>query len=260
MPLFHRYIGIDYSGAETAESSLPGLRVYVATASDPPREEFPPPSPRKYWTRRGLAKWLCSNLSGATPAIVGIDHAFSFPIAYFQKYGLPWDWPAFLDDFQSHWPTDEPATYIDFIRDGRRGTGNPRTGKPDWFRLTERWTTSAKSVFHFDIQGSVAKSTHAGICWLRYLRNESPCKLHFWPFDGWSIPRGSSGVTEVYPSLWTKRFPRGDRNPDQHAAYAVSAWLRRADQNGSLPAFLNPPLEPDESRIAAIEGWILGVV
>jgi hypothetical protein len=30
MPVFTRYIGIDYSGAETPTASLKGLRVYVA--------------------------------------------------------------------------------------------------------------------------------------------------------------------------------------------------------------------------------------
>ncbi len=30
MPQFERYIGVDYSGAETPTSSLPGLRVYAA--------------------------------------------------------------------------------------------------------------------------------------------------------------------------------------------------------------------------------------
>jgi hypothetical protein len=37
-PLFSRYIGIGYSGAETASSSLKGLRVYMAgegTAPEP---------------------------------------------------------------------------------------------------------------------------------------------------------------------------------------------------------------------------------
>ncbi len=30
VPIFERYIGIDYSGAETPTSSLRGLRVYMA--------------------------------------------------------------------------------------------------------------------------------------------------------------------------------------------------------------------------------------
>ena len=40
-----------------------------------------------------------------------------------------------------------------------------------WRRLTEERSGSAKSVFHFDVQGSVAKFTPAGIPWLRYIRD-----------------------------------------------------------------------------------------
>jgi hypothetical protein len=47
-PAFARYIGIDYSGAETPTSSLKGLRVYLADRTKPPEEVLPPPSPRKY--------------------------------------------------------------------------------------------------------------------------------------------------------------------------------------------------------------------
>jgi hypothetical protein len=43
------------------------------------------------------------------------------------------------------------------------------------------------------------------------------------------------------------------------AVYAVAAWLRRADQTGSLGIYFNPPLTPEERGIAKIEGWILGV-
>jgi hypothetical protein len=53
---FERYIGIDYSGAETPGSSLKGLRVYQADRSSDPHEVEPPPSPRWYWTRRGIAE------------------------------------------------------------------------------------------------------------------------------------------------------------------------------------------------------------
>jgi hypothetical protein len=64
----------------------------------------------------------------------------------------------------------------------------------------------------------------------------------------------------VYPSLWTRRFPREDRDSDEQAAYAASSWLQRADRSGSLGGFLNPSLTPEELGIAKIEGWILGVV
>ncbi len=92
MPHFTRYIGIDYSGAQTADSSCKGIRVFMAEISGEPAQVQPPPSPRRYWTRRGLAEWLREELDRDIPTLVGIDHAFSFPLAYFEKYRLPSDW------------------------------------------------------------------------------------------------------------------------------------------------------------------------
>ncbi len=69
-----------------------------------------------------------------------------------------------------------------------RSNDGQRVGTADEFRLTERWTSSAKSVFQLDEQGTVGKSTHAGIPWLRWLRDELGARAHFWPFDGWTVP------------------------------------------------------------------------
>lgn len=260
MPSFARYVGIDYSGASTAESSLKEIRVHAATAAMEPREVNPPPSLRKYWSRREVAKWLVRELSSETPIIVGIDHAFSFPLTYFEKHRLPHDWSRFLNDFQHHCPTDQANTCVDFVRDGVAGSWRHCDGNPSWLRLTEQWTAAAKSVFLFDVQGAVAKATYAGLPWLLYVRRHCEERVHFWPFDGWDVPIGRSVVVEVYPSLWMKRFPREGRNGDQHAAYSVAAWLRRADLTSSLPQFFHPHLEPQERHAAEIEGWILGVV
>jgi hypothetical protein len=258
MPSFSRYIGIDYSGAETPNASLKGLRVYLAEGDIPPVEVPPPPSPRKYWTRRGIAEWLTERLAEDIPTLVGIDHGFSFPLRYFEVHRLKPDWPTFLDDFQFHWPTDENI-YIDFVRDGVVGNGAARMGNARWRRLTEERSGSAKSVFHFDVQGSVAKSTHAGIPWLRFIRQRLGERAHFWPFDGWDIPVGRSAIAEVYPRLWSRGLAPENRTGDQHDAYSIAAWLRRADHDGSLAAFLKPVLTPSERAVAQVEGWILGV-
>lgn len=259
MATFDRYIGVDYSGAETPTSSLKGLRVYMADHSTPPQEVLPPPSPRKYWTRRAIAEWLVAMLMDEHPSLVGIDHGFSFPLKYFEIYGLPLDWPAFLDDFHRHWPTDGDHIYVDFIRDGSVGNGAARSGDRSWRRLTEVRAGTAKSVFHFDVQGSVAKSTHAGLPWLRHIRQQMGDRVHFWPFDGWSIPDAKSTIVEVYPRLWKQDFPRDGRNSDQHDAYSVSAWLRNADRNENLSCYLMPRLTVEERELACIEGWILGI-
>ena len=150
MAIFARTIGIDYSGAQTPTASLKGLRVYRAEGDGPPAEVHPPPSPRKYWTRKGVAHWLVERLAEDTPTLVGIDHGFSFPLRYFEVHGLEPYWPSFLDDFLHHWPTDEDHTYVDFVREGSVGNGAARTGSARWRRLTEERAGGAKSVFHFD--------------------------------------------------------------------------------------------------------------
>jgi hypothetical protein len=256
---FTRYFGIDYSGAETPTSSLPGLRLYSATPTSPPVEIPPPPSPRKYWTRRGLAAWLAEELKHGPRTLVGIDHAFSFPLRYFEIHRLPPDWPTFLDDFQHHWPTDEDNTYVQCIRDGRFGHGANRMGNSRWRRLTEERSQRAKSVFHFDVQGSVAKSTHAGIPWLLFLRRKLGRQIHFWPFDGWTPPRNRSVIAEVYPALWSKSFPKETRNDHQHNAYSVTRWMKEADASGELTKSFSPDLAPALRTLTRVEGWILGI-
>lgn len=276
MPEFDRYIGIDYSGAQTPADSLSGLRVYVAERGAPPVEVPPPPSPRKYWTRRGIAEWLVERLREDRVTLVGIDHAFSFPLRYFEFHQLPPDWPAFLEDFQRHWPTDGEHVYVDFVRVGDVGNGAARGGNSRWRRLTELRARTPKSVFHFDVQGSVAKSTHAGLPWLRYIRQQVGERVHFWPFDGWRIGNGETALTptlsqgergrrarsvvlEVYPSLWRRAFPCEDRTPDQHDAYSAAAWMQDADRQGRLAEYFEPSLKPAERAVAQVEGWILGV-
>ena len=257
-PSFARYIGIDYSGAETPDSSLKGLRVYMTQGSAEAVEIQPPPSPRKYWTRRGIAHWLVELLADGIPTIVGIDHGFSFPIRYFEKHQLAPDWSLFLEDFHRHWPTDEQHVYVDFVRNGSTGNGAARQGNSRWRRLTEI-RSRAKSVFQFDVQGSVAKSTHSGLPWLRFIRDQLGPQIHFWPFDGWQPKSGRSVIAEVYPSIWKHSYPPEDRTSDQHDAYAVASWLRDADHDGRLEWTFNPNLIGHERAVAGVEGWILGV-
>lgn len=257
MPAFTRTIGIDYSGAQTPADSLSGLRIYLAE-SDTPVEVPPPPSLKKYWTRRGIAQWLVERLTEDIPTLVGIDHGFSFPLRYFEMHGLALDWPAFLDDFHHHWPTDENI-YVDFVRHGLAGNGAARMGNSRWRRLTEIRAGGAKSVFHFDVNGSVAKSTHAGIPWLRFIRERLRQRVHFWPFDGWEVPAGLSAIAEVYPALWSRCYANEDRTRDQHDAFCIAGWLSQADREGRLAACMNPELSPADRALAQVEGWILGV-
>ena len=263
MPQFERYLGIDYSGAQTPVNSLPGLQVYEATPILLPYEikvsqgalGYPK---KKYWSRKGIAEFLARELQEGPCTLVGIDHGFSFPLSYFNEHSLPHDWHKFLDDFQQHWPTDLDHMKVDFIRNGIEGNGCARMGYSRWRRLAEQ-RCGAKSVFHFDVQGSVAKSTHTGLPWLRFLRQQLGTRLHFWPFDGWEPVKGKSVIAEVYPSLCNQNYPNKGVSSHQHDAYCIARWMRQSDKAGNLSQFFQPELSLLDRQQADIEGWILGL-
>ncbi|EEG79097.1 hypothetical protein [Dethiobacter alkaliphilus] len=251
---FNKYIGIDYSGARSPQCRLSGLQVYLSKHSQLPQIVKTPSEPANQhwnWSRKEVAHWLIEQIKEDL-VIIGIDHSFSFPDSYFKRYGLQ-TWDEFLTDFCQHWPTHEPY-YVDDLRDN-----NPRTGNNTDLRLTESWTSSAKSVFHFDVQGQVAKSSHAGIPWLYHIRQQIGNRVHFWPYDGFEIPPLKSVIAEVYPSILKNRYLKEDRNPDQHDAYSISRWLNEADNKGILNNYFNPPLTDEEIEIVSREGWILGI-
>ncbi|MCX7591483.1 MAG: hypothetical protein N2255_07630 [Kiritimatiellae bacterium] len=258
-PFFARYVGIDYSGAATADTVLDGLRVYMAHGREDPQEMFPGTGNSRRWSRRTLAEWLVELLLESPSVLVGIDHAFSFPEAYFSRYGIVHNWDAFLDDFCSHWPTNEPGISVEIVRRGICGSGASRKGQTRWRRMTDLAAGAAKSAFHFDVPGSVAKSTHAGLPWLRLVRQKLGGRVHFWPFDGWAVRRDSHVVAEIYPSLWRSLYPQENRSVHQHDAYVGCRWLQEADLTGELERYLMPEMSLDRKARARFEGWILGV-
>ena len=253
---FDKYIGIDYSGAGTPESRQSGLRVFSSTPGCAPKQIDSPDSPlgrRHNWTRRGLATWLRAQKLGRERFVVGVDHALSVPREYLDVFELR-SWDGLLLDFVQHWPTHMKGQTVEALR-----VGNPRLGNAEWFRLTERWTSSAKSVFRFDVQGQVAKSTHAGLPWIQDLRCAPGRPLHFWPFDGFIVQEEANVVVEVYPSIFRHRYPQESRSTDEQDAYSTARWLEECDRAGTLDRYLHPPLTEGEKTLAALEGWILGV-
>lgn len=262
MHRFSRYIGIDYSGAETPRSRLPRLRVFGATPGSEPVEINTTAGDgtrskvmRWNWTRREVAHWLVEQLKAPGTAIVGIDHGFSFPDSYFKRYGIDL-WDEFLEDFFKHWPTAQDHVCVDDIREQRP----LRIGRANEFRLTEKRAKGTQSVFKFDGQGTVGKSTHTGIPWLRFLRRHPDLRgrLHFWPFDGFDVPPGKSVVAEVWPTLFRKKYRRPEGwKPDQFDAYVVAKWLQETQGAGELERQFLPPPGVDEKMVLR-EGWILG--
>ncbi len=254
-PAFTRHCGIDYSGAKTAHDLLRGLRVFLSRDLGEPQEVRQPSGASRHWSRAGLAEWLMDLLGDAVPTLVGIDHAFSFPETYFKEQRRSGDWTSFLRDFQGRCPADEPGRRVCDLAwgpDRRSKWGDARS------RRIVDCRTGGKSVFHFNVPGSVAHSTHAGLPWLLRIREARP-EVHFWPFDGWLPPAGRSVIAEVYPARWNRRWERTDQTQDQHDARCIATELRNADMTGTLTDWFCPALLPNEREAAESEGWMLGV-
>ena len=254
---FDRYVGIDYSGAEYPETPLPSLQVYAVQGQNPAERVSPASAycgKSKNWSRRAIALWLLDLARSGLRFIAGIDHCFSLPLDWFHSRGLT-SWDMFLQDFVERWPLHSARISVQSLLPDIRES----IDRCPEFRLTERWTQAAKSVFSFQGPGAVGKSTFAGIPWLHFLREQAGDRLHFWPFDGLDIPLDRSVVLEVYPALCTGRYPRDGRTSHQHDAYSVATWLQDMDSREALGRYFHPPLTPQEELRAGLEGWIFGV-
>lgn len=252
MTSFARFIGIDYSGAATPTTPLQGIRVFESEPGVDPIEIRASSGASRHWSRRRLAEWIVRRILEGEPLLFGIDHGFSFPESYFRKYRLNGDWGQFLDDFSMHWPSDGDHQTVRALRPSNLRAGDSRD------RRYVEILAKAKSVFHFDVPGSVATSTHAGLPWLRFIRRNVGRKAHFWPYDGLRVPEGASVIAEVYPALWFREGAPPKWTRDQWDAYLIAESLSLASASGVLDKWLEGPpkgLYPDQN---SSEGWILG--
>lgn len=262
--MFEHYIGIDYSGKGSPRQKHTAIQIYESRADALPVRAAGQAS----WSREGTYRFLANRLeeqrAGRRGAmIVGMDHGLSFPLSYFEETTPVkpafHDWMAFMHHFDAIWGgvKERPVSSI--------AAPTLPYGNPWELRLTEKFTSSAKSVLNLNpTLISVAFSTHAGLPWLYELRRRYADVLHVWPFDGLVPVGGRSVIAEAYPSLFYNRYeyPPELTKRDEKDAYAVSLWLREQDAGGVLQRYMNLPTLTASQREAVVplEGWILGVL
>ena len=283
LPVFERFIAIDWSGAKGKRYA--GIAVAECGAGDAPPRLVEPPG--GWWSRHAVFEWLRAGLERG-PALVGIDCAFSLPFAVARSY-----FPAEATVFDL-WDLIEQATsgHPDFL--GGPFAEHPayaggfwRSGtQPDWYtdphRLTERVCRadgygSPQSPYKLIGSKQVGRGALAGIRMLRALRAADP-RVAVWPFE--EPAAGKTLFVEIYPRLFLKRAGfglkkiRAAQDVDAALAYLASrpanlpasvsdhdadalvsaAGLRWLAAN---PAVWAPPAMDDTARRQ--EGWIFGV-
>lgn len=263
MTSFEHFVAIDYSGAGAPTAGNPGIAVWeMAADDDAPRIiQDPKRGRRTHWSRSNLHEWICDVVAAQSPrTLIGIDHGFSWPVAAMDavKQRTWEDWLGYMNEkwgrLRSE-PISSAKAALSFEQFARADATRSD------LRLTEKFSSSAKSVFNFNGAG-VALSTLAGLPWLDELRRKHREHVHFWPFDHWEPASKKHCIVEIYPSLFSRRYPRPDGVITQHPhdAAATCQWMKEAQQNGWLPSFFSPFLSEGHREQARREGWILGIL
>nr|WP_281494075.1 molybdopterin-binding protein [Jannaschia sp. S6380] len=120
-------------------------------------------------------------------------------------------------------------------------------------RAVEAFARAAQSVLKLYTAGAVGGQSLVGLAALARLRARHP-DLAVWPQEtGFAVPPARVVLAEIYPSLWC---PVERAIKDEGQVLAAVAALRDAPETW----FTAPGAQPDADRIAAEEGWILGVL
>jgi precorrin-8X/cobalt-precorrin-8 methylmutase len=279
MPVFDRYIVVDWSAAATPRTGADSIWVADLVAGARPTLT----NPR---TRRDAAAWLDAafDRSGEQRILVGVDACLGYPrgtAAYFGLDGVPWKamWDAIAslsnDDDGNRNNRFEVAAHLNErgrVRPGPFwGCVDDRSApvlsrkKPAGFpvpeyRLVEARLRSAssapKSVWQLLGAGSVGGQTLTLLPILRRLLDRS----EVWPFTtGLWAPEPTSRivVAEVWPSWFVREIPPGMVRDAAQVA-GTAAALAAADAAGDLASWFSPSVDESEPVVRE-EGWILGV-
>ncbi|MGC6401343.1 hypothetical protein ACNI3Q_12285 [Sphingomonas sp. FW199] len=281
---FTRFAAIDWSGAKGHRHR--GIAIAVAEAGDAAPTLIDPPGGA--WSRMEVLRWV--QAQAGTDTLIGFDFSFAPPLIERGAYLPGLDAPATARPFWA-WLDRQcddadlgAASFLERHRGAHFYLGAADGAKARFmhFRQCEqryRASGGGKPSTVYDAIGAaqVAKASFAGMRLLHHLGSDIPV----WPID--PLPDSGPAVTEIYTSIaaraaglrkglsklrhtqalndalavfgsrhWTGDDALSDHQTD---VLMTAAWLRALAGDPDLwhPAGLTP-------RIAATEGWTLGVV
>ena len=286
MPLFSRYIAIDWSGAATATEGVDIAIVEAGQKSSPAVVRPPAIRGRKRWSRQACEEWLRPKLRAAEPrTLVLVDAGFAYPSGAARTLVGAASWmdlvKAMGQLYRTHRTARAVGQYLnDQFRDGapfRFDAGRSdarwyaRYGIP-YYRQTELLVPQAISEFYLGSGGAVGFHTITFLATLDDLirrRKDGETAFDVWPYEV-TLPRGQRHVVvECYPALCraSVAIPKDDRLTEHEADATVACeWARQLDSSDTLSRFFEMrevPVGRDtrctwQAQIQE-EGWILGV-
>jgi precorrin-8X/cobalt-precorrin-8 methylmutase len=280
MPLFDRYIAVDWSAANTPRQGRDSIWIGDSVA-----ESINPP------TRHDAMAILTDRLVAARAAnqrvMVGFDFVFGYPEGAAEAITGRTDWRALWAHLAAN-VTDNPDNssnrfhvaaainarlaaphYWGHPHQHRYDNLNPR--RPATYatvperRRAEILARTAQPVWKLTGAGAVGSQSMLGIARLESLRNHPSLghDIAIWPFETAFADALNKPITvvEIYPSL----FPLDDPSIAPKDRGQVETCVRRfaaLDAAGELRNFLSAPasLSPAEREILVREeGWIAGI-
>ncbi|WP_207484318.1 hypothetical protein [Arenibaculum pallidiluteum] len=213
MPVFQRYVAIDWSGARG-----PGYRGVALAECRPGRDAprlVPPDGTR--WTRTAVAEWILRRLDDG-PALIGFDMAFSLPFAkagrHLARQGAgAFDLWAAVDEAAAGAPDFLGSPYVerhpgDFWISGARPDSYVEVRRATELACAAEGLGRPQSPYHLIGSKQVGRGALAGMRVLHHLRARSDGRIAFWPMQE---PRpGATVCVEIYPRLFLRRAGHGN--------------------------------------------------
>ncbi len=280
MPLFDRYVAVDWSGANSPRTGRDSIWIAGAGRDGRAVDSINPPTRAAAMTEIG--RRIAAARAKGERLLVGFDFVFGYPRGAARAIAGTADWRALWryladavedgDDNRSN--RFEVAAEIN-RRIGAHFWGHPhgrsygalaptRAGISYQLiperRMAEARQRSVQPVWKLTGAGSVGSQSLLGIARLARLIAEAP-EIAVWPFDTDFERRLEAPVVlvEIYPSMFPLAgavLPR-----DREQVEVVASTFAALDANEALAGFLAAPADlSDAERNLAVaeEGWIAG--
>jgi len=289
MPLFSRYIAIDWSGAATATDGV-DLAIVVGEGRGSARVVRPPAiRGRTKWSRLACEEWLRTQLTANAPrTLVLIDAGFSYPSGAARLLVGAKSWTELVHAMGERCRTHGTARGVGAHINERFADGAPfrfdairsdarwyARNEIAYYRQTELLVPQVISEFYLGSGAAVGFHTITLLATLSALmrdRERGDLAFDVWPQETFAPRAGRHVLAECYPSLCRATAPlrateaNANLNPHEADALVACEWARARDRKGTLASSFELREVPigRDTRLSwraqiAEEGWILGV-